>query len=615
MNLISHSPYHAAIGVIGHVDHGKTTLIQAMTGMMTAREHEQKLGMTQDLGFAHFCDDHGNTIGVVDVPGHERYIRNMVSGMASLNAVVLVISAQEGWMAMTSSHLKIAHALGQTNVIVCINKADLVTAEQIDLLEEQALQQVLNLTGEIAEVVAVSAVTHQGIDALKALIIEQVRNNSSSANNAAMRLYIDRSFTINGIGTVVTGTLGQGQITLDDKVHIASGSHINTVSQAVKVRSLQAYHQECKQVDGVSRVAVCLKGIKRKDIRRGDCLVKSQSDCVLSDSFIVRLNPALTSGLKSNKQIEVAFGSWHGFGQLIVLKDTQLARIKLTQPAPMYFAQPVALIRHGGSELIAGGAIVWTDAINGFIRRKLYQALDSLVLPIESQQQTQIEFMLRGFIAVDALTESALDAHSQQSQKSQSVQIGDWLFDSQWLDESRAQLLLALNQPEAALSDIELSHVLRLEQGAIERLTAMLKAEHAIHLSCGKWVLGDGQSEDDLTPEAQSLLSSIRSQGKDGFELSKQSLAPSEKAQLRNLARLKYVICLEGDIYYADELYQTLVRAIITNHSQGDRISMADIKDRSGLSRKYAIPLANKMEIDGWVRRDENQRVILRTLD
>ena len=612
MNLISNSPYHAAIGVIGHVDHGKTTLIQAMTGMMTAREHEQKLGMTQDLGFAHFCDEHGNTIGVVDVPGHERYIRNMVSGMASLNAVVLVISAQEGWMAMTSSHLKIAHALGQTKVIVCINKADLVTAEQIDLLEEQALQHVLNLTGEIAEVVAVSAITHQGIDVLKALIIEQVRDNSSSANNAAMRLYIDRSFTINGIGTVVTGTLGQGQITLDDKVHIASGSHINTMSQAVKVRSLQAYHQECKRVDGVSRVAVCLKGIKRKDIRRGDCLVKSPSDCVLTDSFIVRLNPSLTSGLKSNKQIEVAFGSWHGFGQLIVLKDTQLARIKLTQPAPMYFAQPVALIRHGGSELIAGGAIVWTDAVNGFIRRKLYQALDSLVLPIESQQQAQIKFMLRGFIAVDALTEASLDILSQQCQ---TVINGDWLFNSRWLDDSRAQLLRALNQPEAALSDIELSHALRLEQGAIERLTAMLKAEHVIHLSCGKWVLGDGQSEDDLTPEAQSLLSNIRSLGKNGFELNKQSLAPSEKAQLRNLARLKYVICLEGDIYYANELYQTLVQAIITNHSQGDRISMADIKNRSGLSRKYAIPLANKMEIDGWVRRDENQRVILRTLD
>ena len=611
MNLISNSPYRAAIGVIGHVDHGKTTLIQAMTGMMTAREHEQKLGMTQDLGFAHFCDEHGNTIGVVDVPGHERYIRNMVSGMASLNAVVLVISAQEGWMAMTSSHLKIAHALGQTKVIVCINKADLVTAEQIDLLEEQALQHVLNLTGEIAEVVAVSAITHQGIDVLKALIIEQVRDNSSSANNAAMRLYIDRSFTINGIGTVVTGTLGQGKITLDDKVHIASGSHINTMSQAVKVRSLQAYHQECKQVDGVSRVAVCLKGIKRKDIRRGDCLVKSPSDCVLTDSFIVRFNPSLTSGLKSNKQIEVAFGSWHGFGQLIALKDTQLARIKLTQPAPMYFAQPVALIRHGGSDLIAGGAIVWTDAVNGFIRRKLYQALDSLVLPIESQQQAQIKFMLRGFIAVDALTEASLDILSQQYQ---TVINGDWLFNSRWLDDSRAQLLRALNQPEAALSDIELSHALRLEQGAIERLTAMLKAEHVIHLSCGKWVLGDGQSEDDLTPEAQSLLSNIRSLGKNGFELNKQSLAPSEKAQLRNLARLKYVICLEGDIYYANELYQTLVQAIITNHSQGDRISMADIKNRSGLSRKYAIPLANKMEIDGWVRRDENQRVILRTL-
>ncbi|MDP2534225.1 GTP-binding protein [Photobacterium damselae subsp. piscicida] len=129
-------PYQAVIGLAGHVDHGKTALIQALTGMMTARAHEQALGMTQDLGFAHFQDDSGNTIGVVDVPGHERYLRNMVAGVWHLNVLLLVIAADEGWMPMTTSHVQVAHAMGIEHIVVCINKKDKVDASQLADIED-----------------------------------------------------------------------------------------------------------------------------------------------------------------------------------------------------------------------------------------------------------------------------------------------------------------------------------------------------------------------------------------------------------------------------------------------------------------------------------------------
>jgi selenocysteine-specific elongation factor len=389
-------------------------------------------------------------------------------------------------------------------------------------------------------------------------------------------------------------------------VYIASSSNKNIQSQAFKVRSLQSYHQECDSVQGVSRVAICLKGVKRKDIQRGDCLISEPSACKMTDQIIVRLSDDIkyVPELKSNKNIEIALGSWHGFGQLIYLKETNLVRIKLTRPAPVYFGQPVALMRNGGSALIHGGFIVWTSEVTGFLRRKLYQVLNSLPLPIQSIQQNQIQFSLRGYIEKNCVDVNDINTAT--------LTHGQWLFDKTWLTGTTRAITSRLNQPESALSNTELSHHLRVDIPAIEMLTEYLKSQKVIHLSYGKWVLGDGDSEDDLTTEAQTLLADIRSKGKDGFEIGKEDITPAEKSQLKNLARLKYIVQIEGEIYYDQGLYQSLVKDIINDHVKGDRISMADIKDRSGLSRKYAIPLANRMEIDGWVRRQENDRIILK---
>ncbi len=619
MSLKTLSPYHASIGIIGHVDHGKTTLILALTGILTAREHEQKRGMTQDLGFAYFCDEQGNHIGIVDVPGHERYIRNMVSGIANLNAVVLVISATEGWMPMTTDHVQIAQALGQKNIIICINKSDLVSEEEIIALEEVVLERVMDMTNLVPEIVCVSALTKNGIDLLKKTIIKTVsiysaqqhlllKSQEKREEITPARLYIDRSFTLKGLGTVVTGTLSQGVIHVNDKVYIASSSKKNQQAQAFKVRSLQSYHQKCDMVQNISRVAICLKGIKRKDIKRGDCLMSEPNACEMTEQLIVRLSDDIkyVPELKSYKNVEVALGSWHGFGQLIYLKDTRLVRIKLTQPAPVYFGQSIALIRHGGSTLIHGGFIVWTSKVTGFLRRKLYHVLNSLSLPIKPQHHAQIEFSLCGYIELKHIDIKAINERTIVHEQ--------WLFNEKWLLETTESIKNHLTKPEIAIgnSNTELSHHLRIDMPAVEMLTHYLKTKKMIHLSYGKWIFGDGDSEDDLSLEAQTLLSEIRSKGKSGFELNKEDISTTEKAQLRNLARLKYVVQIEGDIYYDQQLYRTLIKAVLASHVKGDIISMSDIKERSGLSRKYSIPLANRMQKDGWVRRQENDRIILK---
>ncbi len=156
------------------MDHGKTLLIKALTGITTARAHEQAIGMTQDLGFAHFDDGQGNTIGVIDVPGHERYIRNMVAGLWSLDLVLLVIAADEGWMPMTGDHLRLLKAMGVPRLLVCINKCDLVSPDELLLLEESLLERVMDESGMVPDIVSVSAKTGENLATLHTAIVRQL---------------------------------------------------------------------------------------------------------------------------------------------------------------------------------------------------------------------------------------------------------------------------------------------------------------------------------------------------------------------------------------------------------------------------------------------------------
>lgn len=257
------TPYRAVIGLAGHVDHGKTLLIKALTGITTARAHEQAIGMTQDLGFSHFDDGQGNTIGVIDVPGHERYIRNMVAGLWSLDLVLLVIAADEGWMPMTGDHLRLLKAMGVPRLLVCINKCDLVTPDELEILEESLLERVMDESGMVPDIVSVSAKTGANMAALHTAIVRQladVPESHAAREQGAPRLYVDRVFTANGTGTVLTGTLQQGSLKVGDKLRLYPAD------REVQVRSLQAYHQSVDEISAVCRVAVGLKKGSSRDL-------------------------------------------------------------------------------------------------------------------------------------------------------------------------------------------------------------------------------------------------------------------------------------------------------------------------------------------------------------
>ncbi|MBW3809423.1 selenocysteine-specific translation elongation factor [Aeromonas hydrophila] len=613
--------YRAVIGLAGHVDHGKTLLIKALTGITTARAHEQAIGMTQDLGFAHFDDGQGNTIGVIDVPGHERYIRNMVAGLWSLDLVLLVIAADEGWMPMTGVHLRLLKAMGVPRLLVCINKCDLVTPDELLLLEESLLERVMDESGMVPDIVSVSAKTGANMAALHAAIVRQLGDmaeHHAPREQAAPRLYVDRVFTANGTGTVLTGTLQQGRLKVGDKLRLYPAD------REVQVRSLQAYHQSVDEIGAVCRVAVGLKKVPHKEVARGHCLTSTAGQCEAATHLIVRLCEVGGSIREQrNREVEVALGSWHGRARFVPIKDTRLARLIFASPIPSFFGQPLAIIRHGSSELLHGARIVWCGDIHPARRKALHTLLGELPDDLERYNPATLQLGLNGYVLA-----SRFDQRPEQV-----TPLGEWLLDSCWLAQSRDQLLATLaSEP---LSAAELATRFGIALLVIQALLQQLKSEQLVRLHHDKWQPGSGESEDDLGEEAQLVLKVVRDQGKEGYEPGK--LGPGGVAldpfitrklpaalqqgllqkgalqkQLRNLARLKYLVQLDGPIYYDAALYNQMVAAVLAGQQVGDLIDMASFKEITGLSRKYAIPFCLRMEMDGWVRREENERRVLR---
>ncbi|HHQ4801727.1 TPA: selenocysteine-specific translation elongation factor [Aeromonas veronii] len=619
------TPYRAVIGLAGHVDHGKTLLIKALTGITTARAHEQAIGMTQDLGFAHFDDGQGNTIGVIDVPGHERYIRNMVAGLWSLDLVLLVIAADEGWMPMTGDHLRLLKAMGVPRLLVCINKCDLVSSDELLLLEESLLERVMDESGMVPDIVSVSAKTGENMTALHTDIVRQLADlpaSQAAREQGAPRLYVDRVFTANGTGTVLTGTLQQGSLKVGDKLRLYPAD------REVQVRSLQAYHQSVDEIGAVCRVAVGLKKVPHKEVARGHCLTSAAGQCEAATHLIVRLNAeslsdkALRPSLH-NKEVEVALGSWHGRARFVPIKDTRLARLIFTSPIPCFFGQPLAIIRHGSSELLHGACIVWCGDIHPARRKALHTLLGELPDELERYNPAALQLGLNGYVLA-----SRFDQRPEQV-----TPLGEWLLDNCWLAQSRDQLLATLKSEP--LSAAELATRFGIALPVIQALLQQLKSEQHIRLHHDKWQQGSGESEDDLGEEAQLVLKVVRDQGKEGYEPGKLGPGGVEldpfitrklpaalqqglqqkgalQKQLRNLARLKYLVQLDGPIYYDAELYNLMVAEVLAGQQVGDLIDMASLKEITGLSRKYAIPFCLRMEMDGWVRREENERRVLR---
>jgi selenocysteine-specific elongation factor len=253
------------VATAGHVDHGKSTLVRALTGMEPDRwAEEHRRGMTIDLGFAWTALPSGQQVAFVDVPGHERFVANMLAGVGGVPAVLFVVAADEGWMPQSAEHLDALDALGVREGVLAVTRSDL--ADPAPALA-RATKEIAGTSLGAVQSVAVSGRTGAGLAGLRAALDRLVGRLPASDGAADVRLWIDRAFTVRGAGTVVTGTLGAGLLRVGDELLLAPAM------RAVRVRGLQTLGQPVEEVTGVSRVAVNLRGVSTGDLRRGDALL------------------------------------------------------------------------------------------------------------------------------------------------------------------------------------------------------------------------------------------------------------------------------------------------------------------------------------------------------
>ena len=272
------------VGTAGHIDHGKTTLIKALTGRNTDRwEEEQRRGITIDLGFTYFDLKNGDRVGIIDVPGHEKFINNMVAGVVGMDLVLLVVAADEGIMPQTREHMDILGLLGIEKSILVINKCDLVDEEWLELVEEEIQEELEATFLEGAPVVKVSAATGQGLDELTDTIQQLMSDEVVAKDTQTIpRLPIDRAFTLSGFGTIITGTLISGTITREDVLEMYP------IGKECKIRNIQVHGQNQDKCYAGQRVAINLSNVKKKEIRRG-CVLAPKNSMKNTDLLDVKL--------------------------------------------------------------------------------------------------------------------------------------------------------------------------------------------------------------------------------------------------------------------------------------------------------------------------------------
>ena len=272
------------VGTAGHIDHGKTTLIKALTGRNTDRwEEEQRRGITIDLGFTYFDLKNGDRVGIIDVPGHEQFINNMVAGVVGMDLVLLVVAADEGIMPQTREHMDILGLLGIKKSILVINKCDLVDEEWLELVEEEIQEELEGTFLEGAPVVKVSAATGQGLAELTDTIQQLMSDEVVAKDTQTIpRLPIDRAFTLSGFGTIITGTLISGTITREDVLEMYP------IGKECKIRNIQVHGQNQDKCYAGQRVAINLSNVKKKEIRRG-CVLAPKNSMKNTDLLDVKL--------------------------------------------------------------------------------------------------------------------------------------------------------------------------------------------------------------------------------------------------------------------------------------------------------------------------------------
>ena len=421
------------VATAGHVDHGKSTLVRALTGMEPDRwAEERRRGMTIDLGFAWTTLPTGSTVAFVDVPGHERFVPNMLAGVGPVPAVLFVVAADEGWMPQSAEHLEALHALNVRHGVLAVTRSDLMDPE---LAREEALEHLAGSTLGSIPAVCVSGATGAGLDELRVALSELVAGLPAPDVHGDIRLWVDRAFTIRGAGTVVTGTLAGGTLHVGDELELTPGG------RRVQVRGLQSLGQPVESAPAVARVAVNLRGVPREAVRRGDALLTRKA-WLLPRAIDVRLCTAGCLAADLPRQVVLHVGTAAVPARVRPL-GTDTARLGLARPLPLRIGER-ALLRDPGSRQIPTGVTV-LDVVPPALRRRGAAAARAAELcTMDGTPDGFAELRRRGLVRRDELV--AMGAPEPAGMP----QAAGWLVEPAVLIQRASQLIAAVVKHAAA---------------------------------------------------------------------------------------------------------------------------------------------------------------------
>jgi selenocysteine-specific elongation factor len=596
------------VGTSGHIDHGKTSLIRALTGIDCDRLPEEKAReMTIDIGFAQIEYPKFGTVSIIDVPGHERFIRNMVAGAWGIDLAILVVAVDDGWMPQTEDHFRVLSLLGVERLVVALNKIDLADAEMIEIVGAEVEEKLAGTRYAGSDVVRVSSRTLEGVADLKETILKNLRKLPRAANAERPYLYVDRVFASKGYGTVVTGTLRNGVFRENDELVLLPERRM------VRVKKIESHHHGMQEGVPSQRTALNISGASVDELGRGHILVKhnffTESDEMLARIEILEKRRAI----KNNMGIEVLIGTTTIKGKLILLEEVPEdahvfpGRIKFDGPWFFYPGQPFILTNPGGFRIIGGGAVVLAGSARPADRKRLRALLPEL----GGYSREDIAYFMIGaekfirradFLKMFPESEKHVAALADSLVASKRVlALGDLLVQAAFAEETLRAIIDGV-RATVGPNLREIAGRARADEELCRALMPAAMEREGMVEKDGRYFAGDAITADTLSPGHARALEDVRARGPEGAEIDRVA-DDAVKRHLKELVRLGFLVSLDGNIVLHRAVYEDLRNRVMTLFQGRDKITIPEAKEATGFSRKYIIPFLNRMETDGLLKR------------
>ena len=620
------------IGTAGHIDHGKTTLIKALSGIETDTTQEEKeRGMSINLGFAYFDLPSGKRCGVVDVPGHEKFIKNMLAGVSGINLVLLLVDSREGIMPQTKEHIDILTLLGIENYIIVMTKIDLVEEEYRELVKEDIREFTKGSALENAPIIEVDSISRKGIDVLLDTIDKKTNDIEAKNIEKNARLNVDRSFQVKGFGTVVTGTLTEGSISVGDELVIYPKE------VKAKVRNIQVHSKDVETAYAGQRTAINLANIKFDDVKRGDTLATAGS---LTKTYMLDTEIKLINDERANLElwdrVRVYIGTEEVMARVVPL-GTDLLKAGESSFAQLRLEEEIAvknydkfIIRTYSPMITIGGGVI-LDANPKKHSRFNEEVLEKLKVQLEGNTTDLIANYLLSH--TDYLNSKENILKELQLLKEEVEESLTQLVENTTIYETKLGYIHkkkydeVLEKLKKLLSDYHNRYKLKVGIPKIEVLSKFKISQKEMLELLDLFILNNEiRLEGNLVAEKDFVVNYDKKQLAEKERIEKalldggftppsvKELTNGEKPKVELLESLidNTVVRLDADLVLHEKVFKDAVQKVEEHCKKNNQIGLAEFRDMTGSSRKYSMAILEYMDKIGITRRLENYRVLVK---